>query len=482
MTAAAPDLCTLPALDIARLVAHKEVSCAEVIEAHLRRIEAINPQVNAVVEVLADEARAAAQRADAQVRAGAPLGPLHGVPLSVKANIDLAGHATTWGVVPLAKAVVPVDAPVVERMRAAGAIPVARTNLPDMALRIHTDSSLHGLTRNPWNPALTAGGSSGGEAVALATGMSALGLGNDIGGSLRNPANACGIASIRPTMGRVPDAGFVPAEDHLLAVQLMNVQGPMARRVADVRAALRVLMGAHPRDPWSADVPFDSPRRAGRPRVAVLAEPPGGRTDPAIAAAVRRAADALARAGYEVEDACPPRYEEAVATWAQLLLGDFALVLPQLLPLMGEGARRFVETVAAAVPPFPNAAAMSALMVQREGIARAWSQFLHERPLLLSPTWTRLPFEHGFDVRSPEDTMATFELMRPVVPANLLGLPSACVPAGIDPASGLPVGVLLTGARWHEDLCLDAAAVVEAASDVRTPIAVGAAAAARGRA
>ena len=141
-------------------------------------------------------------------------------------------------------------------MRAAGAIPIARTNLPDMALRVHTDSSLHGLTRNPWHPGRTAGGSSGGEAAALASGMSPIGLGNDIGGSLRNPANACGIASIRPSAGRVPDAGYVPAEDRLLAVQLMNVQGPMARRVADVRLGLRVLMGAHPRDPWSIDAPF----------------------------------------------------------------------------------------------------------------------------------------------------------------------------------------------------------------------------------
>src|ERR1700687_4164081 len=160
-------------------------------------------------------------------------------------------------------------------MRAAGAIPIGRTNLPDMALRIHTDSSLHGLTRNPWNLGRTAGGSSGGEAPARAPGMSPIGLGNDIGGSLRNPANACGIASIRPTMGRVPDAGYIPAEDHLLAVQLMNVQGPMARRVADVRLGLRILMGAPPRDPWSIDAPFDGPPLARPVRIAVLAAAPG---------------------------------------------------------------------------------------------------------------------------------------------------------------------------------------------------------------
>ena len=198
------------ACELARLIVSKNVSSAEVVEAHLARIEAVNPRVNAVVRVLAAEARAAALEADRKTAAGGSFGPLHGVPFTVKENIDMAGLPTTWGVTALAQAVVPLDAPVVERMRSAGGIPIGRTNLPDMGLRVHTDSSLHGLTRNPWNRVRTAGGSSGGEAVALATGMSPIGLGNDIGGSLRNPANACGIASIKPSAGRVPDAGIMP--------------------------------------------------------------------------------------------------------------------------------------------------------------------------------------------------------------------------------------------------------------------------------
>jgi len=294
------------AQELAALIASKQVSSTEVVDAHLSRIEAVNPKVNAVVRVMADEARSAAVKADRKVASGEPLGALHGVPCTIKENIDMAGLPTTWGVPALSGAVVPLDAPVVERMRAAGAIPIGRTNLPDMGLRVHTDSSLYGLTRNPWNLNRTAGGSSGGEAVALATGMSPIGLGNDLGGSLRNPANACGIVSIRPSAGRVPDAGFVPMQDWLLAVQLMNVQGPMARRVADVRLALQVLIGAHPRDPWSITAPL-----AGFPlpkpiRVALVPEPPGGPTDPPVRDMVRRAADA----GYEIVEICPPRYEE----------------------------------------------------------------------------------------------------------------------------------------------------------------------------
>src|SRR5246127_865960 len=239
------------ATELAELIEKRQLSSLEVVNAHLARIDAVNPALNAVVRVLADEARAAAVVADRRLAAGETVGPLHGVPFTVKENIDMAGLPTTWGVPALAKAVVPADAPVVERMRAAGAIPIGRTNLPDMGLRMHTFSSLYGLTRNPWHPGRTAGGSSGGEAAALASGMTPIGLGNDIGGSLRNPANACGIASIRPSAGRVPDAGFVPAEDRLLAVQLMNVQGPMARRVADVRLALWGLFGGEPPPPWT---------------------------------------------------------------------------------------------------------------------------------------------------------------------------------------------------------------------------------------
>src|SRR5579859_6673750 len=201
------------AVELAAMIRDREVSSREVVQAHLDRIEMVNPHLNAIVRLLPDQALAAADAADRAVADGSRLGPLHGVPFTVKENIDLAGTPTTQAVPALAEAVAPVDAPHVERLRAAGAIPLGRTNLPDFGMRVHTDSALHGLTRNPWDATRTAGGSSGGEAAALAAGMSPLGLGNDIGGSLRNPANACGIASIRPTLGRVPDAHTGPAVD-----------------------------------------------------------------------------------------------------------------------------------------------------------------------------------------------------------------------------------------------------------------------------
>ncbi|TPW16022.1 MAG: putative amidase, partial [Acidimicrobiaceae bacterium] len=231
------------AIELAGMIARREVSSAEVIEAHLQRIDAVNPALNAIVRVLDVEARAGAVAADRAVAAGAELGPLHGVPITVKENIDLAGTPTTNSLVALAEAVVPIDAPVVSRMRAAGAIPIGRTNLPDLGLRVATESSLHGITRNPWNAALTAGGSSGGEASSLASGMSPIGLGNDLGGSLRNPAHCCGIASIKPSTGVVPSASVLPPENEPLMFQLMGVEGVMARRVADVRSGLLAVAG-----------------------------------------------------------------------------------------------------------------------------------------------------------------------------------------------------------------------------------------------
>src|SRR5258708_37699359 len=192
----------LSAAEMARRIARRELSSAEVVDAHLARIDAVSPALNAIVRVLADEARAAAALADGRLKAGETVGPLHGVPFTVKENIDVAGLPTTWGVPALAQAVVPMDAPVVERMRAAGAIPIGRTNLPDMGLRIHTFSSLHGLTRNPWNLDRTAGGSSGGEAPALASGRSPIGLGNRIRRPARQPGRRYGMASVAPPARR----------------------------------------------------------------------------------------------------------------------------------------------------------------------------------------------------------------------------------------------------------------------------------------
>jgi amidase len=456
------------ARELAAMIAARRVSSVEVVDAHLERIEAVNPALNAVTLVLAEEARAAAAAADRALAAGAALGPLHGVPFTVKQNIDLVGCSTNWGLPALADARPPLDSPVVERMKKAGAIPIGRTNCPDMGLRISTDSSLYGLTRNPWHPKHTAGGSSGGEGAALAAGMSPIGLGNDIGGSLRNPATCCGIASIKPSAGRVPLCTLIPAVDGPASFQLMPVEGPMARRVADVRLGLGILAGRDPRDPYSVPAPMVSPRASGRPlRVAVLPEPPGGSTDPRIAACVRAAADALASAGYEMVGAVPPRFEEVITTWSNLIGADIRLLHPTIGPLMSEDANRFLAVMLEETPAI-DLVGYAALLMTRQSLIRDWQQWFTDVDLVLTPTWTQLPFAHGWDAATRENTLATLELMRCVTIANLLGLPSAAVPAGL--VDGLPVGVILTGDRFADDKTLDAAEIVESALGLATPI------------
>jgi amidase len=454
------------ATQLAQMIATGTTSAVEVLEAHLDRVQQVNPHLNAIVRVLADEAHEAATAADHAVAAGVPLGPFHGVPITVKENIDLRGTPTTQGIALLAEAVADRDAPVVERMRSAGAIPFARTNLPDLGLRIHTDSQLHGLTRNPWNPALTAGGSSGGEASALAAGMSPFGIGNDIGGSLRNPAHCCGISSIKPTTGVVPMATVIPPLDRMISSQLMLAEGPMARRVADVRAGLLVMAGMDRRDPNSLAVVLTPPALDRPLRVAVLPEPPGGGTDPDIATVIRQAADHLAAAGHQVSEATPPQYEESLQLWAALLMADLRAQRELLDMVLGESGRQILDNLDVKVPPM-GASEVLNLHPLRFGIMRAWSEFFGEYDVVITPTWAKRAFPHGADL-SAEFGDQLLETFRPVLPANLLGLPAAVVPGGV--AAGMPVGVQVIGDRFSDLVVLHAAEQIEAAVGTLTPI------------
>jgi amidase len=454
------------ATELAQMIADGTVSAVEVLEAHLDRVSDVNPHLNAVVRLLTDEARDAAVAADRAVATGGPLGAFHGVPISVKENIDLRGTPTTQGIAMLAEAVADRDAPVVERMRSAGAIPFARTNLPDLGLRIHTDSQLHGLTRNPWDPAVTAGGSSGGEASALASGMSPFGIGNDIGGSLRNPAHCCGVTSIKPTTGVVPMATVIPPLDRMISSQLMLAEGPMARRVADVRAGLLVLAGADRRDPNSLPVAVTAPVPDRPLRVAVLADPPGGSTDAGIASVIRAAAEHLSAAGHHVTEDTPPQYEESLQLWAALLMADLRAQRELLNMVIGESGRQILDNLEIRVPAM-SASEVLNLHPQRFGMLRAWSEFFSAYDVVITPTWAQRAFAHGEDLK-PEFSDQLLETFRPVLPANLLGLPAAVVPGGM--ADGLPVGVQVIGDRFSDLLCLQAAEQIEAAVGTLTPI------------
>ncbi len=455
------------ALELAGLIARKEVSSREVVIAHLARIDEVNPYLNAIVRRMDTEALVAADAADRAVAAGESLGALHGVPVTVKENIDVAGTPTTQAVVALAEAVSPTDAPLVQRARAAGAIPIGRTNLPDFGLRVTTESSLHGITHNPWHPNRTAGGSSGGEGSALASGMSPLGFGNDIGGSLRNPATCCGISSIKPTTGVVPWATEIPPQDPGLSAQLMLTDGPMARHVADVRAGLLVIAGAHERDPRALPVVLTDRAEGRMLKVAVCTTPPAGETDAEVAAAIRAAADAFSDGGAHVTEAVPASFQRAVELWGLILIEEIRVMRPLLELVMGDDGKRFLGFADEVYPPIDVATLMMAF-AERNAVDREWHHFLTEYDVLLMPTWAHPPFELGADIVSAATGAAVLEQIRPVLPANLLGLPSAIVPVGM--AGGLPVGAQLVGRRFADLTTLAAAEVLEQAFGTITPI------------
>jgi amidase len=463
---AATELWRLSATDLAQAIRSKQTSSQEVIEAHLRRIEAVNPAVNAVTVVLGEQALKTAKAADRVVAAGGELPLLHGVPFTVKENLDLVGTPTTMGLKALADAYTTLDAPVVGRLKAAGAIPIGRSNCPTFTLRWHTDSELWGATINPWDRTRTPGASSGGEAAALATGMSPLGLGNDGLGSLRWPAQCCGISVLKPTLGRIPTATSPPF-DFPIGVQLTAVQGPMARRVADLQAAFQVLAGPSWRDPWSVPAPLRGPQPATPLRVALVVDPAGQGTATQVQDGVRKAARALEDAGYAVQEVQPPSIDLAAKTLLGMLnTPDNRALWQRFAPAMPADTQRFLSAFyQAAGDPDPMTTIQSFML--RQSLLRAWGQFQQTHPLIVAPIYTDIPFQADTDLDQGR-VAETIHGMRMAIAVNALGLPAVALPVGI--ADGLPQAVQVIGPRYREDLCLDAATALEDRVGILTPI------------
>lgn len=463
----ATDLWRLSATELAGLVVARQASSREVVEAHLQRIGEVNPPINAVTALLADDALHAADAADRAVADGTATGAFHGVPFTVKENVDLAGAATTLGLRALAGAMPAEDAPVVRRLRAAGGIPIGHTNCPTLTLRWHTDSELWGATVNPWDASVTPGASSGGEAAALATGMSPLGLGNDGLGSLRWPAQCCGIAVLKPTLGRIPEASSIEGVPSAIGAQITTVQGPMARRVADLRAAFAVLAGADRRDPWSVPAPLAGAEVARPIRVALVSHPCGDGLSTQVADGLACAAAALADAGYEVEEVEPPSIDLAARTLLQMLsTPEVHVMWREAGALLPEETHRFLRDFYAAAGDIDPVATLRSFGT-RHSLLRAWSEFLEGHPLILGPVSTQPPFAAGSDL-DPGAVGSIIRSLRLTMAVNALGLPAVALPVGI--GAGLPQAVQLIGSRYREDLCLDAAQALEERLGTITPI------------
>ncbi|WP_426319887.1 amidase [Microbacterium sp. E-13] len=464
MTGADGELWRLTATQMVAAVRSGDVSVSDVVDAHLERIEAVNDEVRAVVLVLDEQARRHARQADRDIATGKRPGPLHGVPFTVKENIDLAGSPTTQGVPAMADAVPRADAPHVARLRGAGAIPLARTNCPDLGIGWHTISTLYGPTFNPWDPEVTPGGSSGGEAAAIATGMSPLGVGGDLSGSLRWPAACCGIVALKPTLGRIPRAPMQEPGDLPLSLQLMLAEGPLARTVDDVRLALAVMAGEDWRDPWTSPVPLEGPPATGPVRVALVPDPAPGGTEREIEGGVRAAGAALADRGYVVEEREPPGIERAAEIWLDILTSDMSTAMETMTPPWGNEQATFVERLFALAQTTTPARTLAAY-VARLQLQRAWGEFLDGDRVIVAPVCATLPFAAR---DSLSDVPGTFANMSITTACNALGLPAIALPVGL--AAGLPVGLQVIAGRFREDLCLTVAGALESHFASLTPI------------
>ncbi|MFK7943857.1 MAG: amidase family protein [Paracoccaceae bacterium] len=449
----------LLASDIALQLRKRQLSAVEVTEAHINRIEETSPKINAIIEQTFDEAMEKAQLTDEQLARGEDPGPLAGVPVTIKINVDQRGHATTNGLKLQKSLVADVDNPVVANLRKAGAIIVGRTNTPAFSIRWFTNNALHGETLNPRNPAVTPGGSSGGAAAAVAAGFCSIGHGTDIAGSVRYPAYACGVQGLRPSLGRVP-AWNATAADRMIGAQLMAVSGPIARSIDDLRLAFEAMVAPDARDPWHIAAPFTG---AGcEKRVALCLAPDRMAVETPVKDALLRAARALEAAGWVVEDVEIPPIRRAAEINATLWMAETDLGTAEMIAREGEPDSQFVFTqMRRLAGPLDQSTFMAALQ-ERTGLLRQWAQFFERYPLVLCPISGELPFEQQSDVRSEADFERIYEAQLTQRGLPVIGVPGLAVATGFEGTT--PVGVQLVSARFREDILFEAGAVIEAAS------------------
>ncbi|HEX2776293.1 MAG TPA: amidase [Candidatus Acidoferrales bacterium] len=453
-------------IDMAEGVRARKVSPVELTDAHLSRIRELNPKLNAFVTVDSDRARDQAMLAESALSSSAKtesIGPLHGVPISIKSSIDVAELLCECGSV-LRKGNVPSeDAPLVKRLRAAGAIILGNTNVPEFLMAYETDNLLYGRTNNPWDPSRTPGGSSGGEAAAIAAGCSAGGVGSDGGGSIRIPAHYTGICGLKPTPGRIPSTGHFPGSAGPFAQ--LGVVGPMARTIRDVQKLFEVMAGPDPGDPASAPVHLRrwSEREIRKLGVAYFVDDGVTPVTPETAAAVRTAVEALRAQGFHVTEWRPHNLDRAWQLWWNLFgrAGQMAFAPTiegreaELSPIL----RAFRAEVAEA-PPLTAQELLNTLLA-RDVLRGNLLAKMEEFSILLCPVCAVPAFRHGEREWTVQGRKVEYlKAMSYSQWFNLLGNPAAVVPVGRSP-EGLPIGVQIVGRPWEEEALLAVAAKIE---------------------
>ena len=453
----------LPAVEMAEQIRRKKLSPVELAEAHLAKIEKLNPRLNAFVYVDAERVRREARATEDAVMRGEALGPLHGVPISIKSCVEVAGMRFEAGTRLRAGFVGARDAPLVARLRHAGAIVLGVTNTPELLMAWETDNLLYGRTNSPWDLECTPGGSSGGEAAAIASGMSAGGVGSDGGGSIRVPAHFSGICGLKPTPGRIPSTGHFPASGGPFA--LIGVVGPMARTVADLRALFEVMQGPDDGDTCAAPVPLRWPNDSEVRNLRVGYFEDDGRTPvtPETRAAVRKAAQALQAAGFQVEPFRPEGLEEACELWTKVFVAAGGMLIRPLFADRGRDLspilRQFLEW-SAAEPALTGESLLDA-WIRRDVLRGKFLAQMRRYPILLCPAAAIPAFRHGERRwKIDNNTVEYLDAWSYTEWFNLLGNPAAVVPVAHS-SEALPIGVQIVGRPWEEEQVLAVAVTLE---------------------
>ena len=449
------ELLCFTASGMARAIREKEISSAELVQAHLQRIEAVNPKLNAIVQLPADRVMAEARAADAAVARGEITGPLHGVPVTFKDAIETAGIVSTGGTLGRRDFVPHQDAVIVKRLRAAGAIVLGKTNCPEFGWAWESDNLIYGRTNNPYDLSLSPGGSSGGESALISSGGSPLGFGSDAGGSVRFPANCCGLASIKPTSGRIPRTGHFPGPGGTLDT-LWQI-GPLARSVEDLELALKIVAGVDEHDPAIVPVPLGETATVNVKKLRVAFHTYNGIATPEteVAEAVRKAVKALSDAGIKVEEALPPGTGETFEIYRGLFCADGGAGLRALIELAGtlEIHPLLQQALDIQQQHGISMADYGALVARWDAFRSRMLGFMENYDAILSPVCSFAGMVHG----STYKRLPSFSY---TMTHNLTGWPAAVVRAANTP-EGLPIGVQIAARPWHEHVALAIARVLE---------------------
>lgn len=447
------------ACSLAEKIAKGEISARDSVAASIARMQARNGAMNAVVDDLSAQAMKDAFALDETFAKTGPVGPLHGVPVTIKENIDQAGRATPNGVAAFKDLIAPGDSPFVRNLKNAGAVVIGRTNTPEFSFRGTTDNPLHGRTFNPWNDWASAGGSSGGASSAVMSGMGAMAHGNDIGGSLRFPATCTGAATVKPGLGRTPAYNPSQTAERGILAQITSVQGLICREVRDVRLGMKVAIGYAPQDPWQVPMPWDGPALEGPIKVGFTRESYGFDLDPAVDQALSAAVEALRDAGYAVEEIKTPDALEIGREATRTLFGEVKVLLEGVMQEHGSAEfNTYFGHCYDIAPPYQGDELIAAYG-RRAFYTRQWLELLAEYPLVLTPFLLAPTYAHGRDY---EGRAGAEEIMLKgfySFAMNYMGLPAGNIPAHYN--DGLPVGVQIVGQRFREDLILDACEAVE---------------------